>query len=509
MPSEKEMSPENPAPVDEYEDMSGEEEDASDYCKGGYHPVRLQDEFKDGRYRVVRKLGWGHFSTVWLAYDAQTNHHVALKVVKSAKNYTAAARDEIELCERVVKANPTSRGHPFIVQLLDHFVHYGPHGAHVCMVFEVLGENLLSLIRRYRRRGGLPLSLVKDVTYQILLGLDYMHEDCQMIHTDLKPENVLVCIPNVEAMIRKQLDPSLRPALPMSPEATPQLCLPNGRNVVPAKKPPADTVATTQVSFTSQMGGFSFGQSTTANGTPSSSTGATTLSIERTMEDITLSDPSKAVSSKPPSSPTIEVSQEFYLANSAGDIQIISSPTPRPSATPSPPPAKSDKVQVKIADLGNACWVNKHFTEDIQTRQYRSPEVILGVKWGPTTDIWSLACMVFELLTGDFLFHPKNGKKYTKDDDHLAQMIETIGPFPRQLYLNGQYSREYFNRRGELRYITRFDYWTIADRLREEYHWSKDKADAVQGFLMPMLQLHPDKRATARTMLNHVWLKAD
>lgn len=51
-------------------------------------------------------------------------------------------------------------------------------------------------------------------------------------------------------------------------------------------------------------------------------------------------------------------------------------------------------ISVKIADLGNACWVGHHFTNDIQTRQYRSPEVILGSKWGASTDIWSMSCMV-------------------------------------------------------------------------------------------------------------------
>ena len=53
-----------------------------------------------------------------------------------------------------------------------------------------------------------------------------------------------------------------------------------------------------------------------------------------------------------------------------------------------------DIISVKIADLGNACWVSHHFTNDIQTRQYRSPEVILGTKWGASTDVWSMAAMV-------------------------------------------------------------------------------------------------------------------
>jgi serine/threonine-protein kinase SRPK3 len=60
-------------------------------------------------------------------------------------------------------------------------------------------------------------------------------------------------------------------------------------------------------------------------------------------------------------------------------------------------PHAFDVISVKIADLGNACWVNHHFTNDIQTRQYRSPEVILGAKWGASTDVWSMAAMVSTL----------------------------------------------------------------------------------------------------------------
>lgn len=51
--------------------MTEEEEDFDDYCPGGYHPVHIADVFSDGRYIVVRKLGWGHFSTVWLAKDTK------------------------------------------------------------------------------------------------------------------------------------------------------------------------------------------------------------------------------------------------------------------------------------------------------------------------------------------------------------------------------------------------------------------------------------------------------
>ena len=54
--------------------------DASLCCPGGYHPVRVGEKYKDGRYVVLRKLGWGHFSTVWLVQDTKTGVDAALKV---------------------------------------------------------------------------------------------------------------------------------------------------------------------------------------------------------------------------------------------------------------------------------------------------------------------------------------------------------------------------------------------------------------------------------------------
>jgi hypothetical protein len=87
----------------ERESSGTEDEDESDegllgYRKGGYHPVNL-DESYGQRYRVLHKLGWGQFSTVWLCWDKQADRHVALKFVKSASHYMEAARDEIEIME--------------------------------------------------------------------------------------------------------------------------------------------------------------------------------------------------------------------------------------------------------------------------------------------------------------------------------------------------------------------------------------------------------------------------
>jgi serine/threonine-protein kinase SRPK3 len=104
-------------------------------------------------------------------------------------------------------------------------------------------------------------------------------------------------------------------------------------------------------------------------------------------------------------------------------------------------PGLDENVKVKIVDLGNACWFHHHFSTEIQTRQYRSPEVILGVNYGASADIWSFAAMLFELITGDFLFEPRKGESYSKNDDHLAQVIELLGKIPKKFALSGRYSR--------------------------------------------------------------------
>lgn len=165
------------------------------------------------------------------------------------------------------------------------------------------------------------------------------------------------------------------------------------------------------------------------------------------------------------------------------------------------------EFDVKIADLGNACWVDKHFTEDIQTRQYRSLEVILAAGYDTSADIWSTACMAFELATGDYLFEPHSGDNYTRDEDHIAHIIELLGPIPPHIVLRGAYATHCFNRKGELRNITGLKPWGLVDVLHEKYEWALDEAEAFAEFLKPMLHFDPAKRATAADCLKHPWLR--
>jgi serine/threonine-protein kinase SRPK3 len=56
--------------------------------------------------------------------------------------------------------------------------------------------------------------------------------------------------------------------------------------------------------------------------------------------------------------------------------------------------------------------------------------------------MWSLACTIFELVTGDYLFEPKKGKSYSKNEDHLALISELIGECPNKKFLQSGFKSE-------------------------------------------------------------------
>ncbi|KAF9522960.1 kinase-like domain-containing protein [Crepidotus variabilis] len=538
--------------------MTEDEEDWEDYVKGGYHPVKIGDTFSEGRYVVVRKLGWGHFSTVWLAQDTKMNRHVALKVVKSAPRYTETALDEIKLLQRLITSstppvaptasNPhpppspahTHPGRSHVISFLDHFRHKGPNGIHVCMVFEVLGENLLGLIKRHQNKG-VSMQLVKQIAKQILLGLDYMHRCCGVIHTDLKPENVLICIDDVENIIQTELATSTATA---STPPTRLVGVPPSKGRGGNQTPRSESIfiitgsqplPSPSSSFGSSpmLDKWAFGMSKidgdTSGSKPSSvEKGGLTMTTKQRraqstdlaagVENVTLDTRAGFVgrtSAPVPGQQPQQPGPSLLAATKPNGLPINVDPHASMSIDPQSDDSSSyieapinEKITVKIADLGNATWIEHHFTDDIQTRQYRCPEVILGAKWGPSSDLWSIACILFELITGgDYLFDPASGSRYSKDDDHIAQIIELLGEIPKSVAFAGKYSHEFFNRKGELRHINKLRNWPLRDVLHDKYLFPRPDADALANFLTPMLRLHPDKRAKANELVHHNFLE--
>ncbi|XP_031794586.1 SRSF protein kinase 2 isoform X6 [Sarcophilus harrisii] len=680
-----------PAPPEPEEEILGsddeEQEDPADYCKGGYHPVKIGDLF-NGRYHVIRKLGWGHFSTVWLCWDMQGKRFVAMKVVKSAQHYTETALDEIKLLKCVRESDPSDPNKDMVVQLIDDFKISGMNGIHVCMVFEVLGHHLLKWIIKSNYQG-LPIHCVKSIIRQVLQGLDYLHSKCKIIHTDIKPENILMCVddtyvrrmaaeatewqkagappPSGSAVStapqqkpigkisknkkkklkkkqkrqaellekrlqeieelereaeRKKIEENISSTIPTNDqedEYHPEVKLKTAELKEAADEEPANDDGETEdqeekedtekentekddddveqelantdptwiespktnghiengpflleqqiedeeddeeecpnpeeynldepnaesdYTYSSSYEQFNGDLPNGRHKIPESQFSEFTASMfSGALESVAcgsaVSDGS-ALTEREENSPSHDRSRTVS-ASSTGDLPKTKTRAADLLVNPLDP-RNADKIRVKIADLGNACWVHKHFTEDIQTRQYRSIEVLIGAGYSTPADIWSTACMAFELATGDYLFEPHSGEDYSRDEDHIAHIIELLGSIPRHFALSGKYSREFFNRRdhialiiellgkiprkyamlgkyskefftkkGELRHITKLKPWSLFDVLVEKYGWPHEDAAQFTDFLIPMLEMVPEKRASAGECLRHPWLNS-
>ncbi|XP_028923020.1 SRSF protein kinase 3 [Ornithorhynchus anatinus] len=554
-----------------------EQEDPTDYCRGGYYPVKIGDLF-NGRYHVVRKLGWGHFSTVWLCWDIQRKRFVALKVVKSAVHYTETAVDEIKLLKCVRDSDPSDPQRENIVQLIDDFKISGVNGVHVCMVLEVLGHQLLKWIIKSNYQG-LPIPCVKSILRQVLQGLDYLHSKCKIIHTDIKPENILMCVDDAyirrlaaEATVwqqsgapppsgstvssapqeimngklsknkkkklkRKQkrqnrlLEERLRDIQRLEDIGTERcpgvrLCHPAGPGA--GQDPDSDAPPGEYVNSqfqTGEQGSWGSGEHNEASNGSLACSPQSLTSSSGCHPCGSCNGHSTASSSSQrrfsPDSQTSGFSGSLFSPTSGSALSGYSNQREHGGLlSPGRPfsatnflvnplePQNADKIKIKIADLGNACWVHKHFTEDIQTRQYRAVEVLIGASYGPPADIWSTACMAFELATGDYLFEPHSGEDYTRDEDHIAHVVELLGDIPPHFALSGRYSREYFNRRGELRHIKNLKHWGLYEVLLEKYEWPLEQATQFTDFLLPMMEYVPEKRASAAACLRHPWLNS-
>ena len=119
--------------------------------------------------------------------------------------------------------------------------------------------------------------------------------------------------------------------------------------------------------------------------------------------------------------------------------------------------------------------------------------------------------MIFELVTGDYLFDPKKGKSYRKNDDHLALISELIGPCADRIWLQTNekcwkfYDKKKANCR--LRNIPKLKVWPLYNVLLEKYRLKDCEARSLSKFLERMLKWKPKDRASARDLLNDQWLR--
>ncbi|OJD17001.1 CMGC/SRPK protein kinase [Emergomyces pasteurianus Ep9510] len=137
------------------------------YRPGGYHPIALNDNLNN-RYRIVHKLGYGGFSTLWLARDEKADNYVAIKIYLRRKSIEAS----------------------LILPMLDEFIVRGPNGEHQCIVTPLARMSVYTAIdSTYHRPFQLPIA--RAIAAQRIQAVAFLHSQ-GIVHADIRPDNILL-----------------------------------------------------------------------------------------------------------------------------------------------------------------------------------------------------------------------------------------------------------------------------------------------------------------------------
>lgn len=166
------------------------------------------------------------------------------------------------------------------------------------------------------------------------------------------------------------------------------------------------------------------------------------------------------------------------------------------TSLPTPP----DPCRVRLCDLGGCCDERHSRTAIVSTRHYRSPEVILGLGWMYSTDMWSMGCIIYELYTGKLLYD-------THDNlEHLHLMERTLGRLPPEWAgrCGTEEARQLYSSAGQLRPCTDPKHIARIARTRAVRDVVRDEllCDLIYG----LLHYDRQRRLTARQMSTHPYV---
>lgn len=176
------------------------------------------------------------------------------------------------------------------------------------------------------------------------------------------------------------------------------------------------------------------------------------------------------------------------------------------------------KSGLKVIDFGSSCYEGASLYSYVQSRFYRAPEVILGAPYTCAIDMWSLGCIVTELLTGLPLLPGE------EEQDQMALCMELLGLPPPQLISRGRRSHKFFTSEGQPRYcqVTWRDGLQMVEGSssgKGRYRGppgSRDLRSALRGsgadllcldFIGRCLAWEPERRMTPAQALRHAWLR--
>lgn len=159
-----------------------------------------------------------------------------------------------------------------------------------------------------------------------------------------------------------------------------------------------------------------------------------------------------------------------------------------------------ERCEVSLADFGYYIEGDEYYDESFATIYYRSPENILVGKATYSTDIWSIGCTFYELLTGRILFDPEKDKHYCREFYHLKLINEACGNFPISFLKKTELGNKYF-KRGKIQMDKDLNYKNKIENKIKSILNDENQVKLSLKLLDGMLKINPTDRLTARKLL--------
>ncbi|PGH12213.1 serine/threonine protein kinase [Helicocarpus griseus UAMH5409] len=167
---------------------------------------REEDQHPD--YDPKTRLGFQLYSVVGKGHKPVSPAIAFNGLLNNNGKAEKSAYEEAEISRHISQVRSSHEGRAYVRLVEESFKIQSPLGDHICLVFEPLREPLWALGRHL---GGVcvPLAVLKPFLKLFLEGLDFLHSECHVIHTDLKEDNFLVGFEDstvVESYVRQQED---------------------------------------------------------------------------------------------------------------------------------------------------------------------------------------------------------------------------------------------------------------------------------------------------------------
>ncbi|KAI6800960.1 hypothetical protein KC361_g2095 [Hortaea werneckii] len=166
-----------------------EEETVPNYNPSRYYPVQIRDIFQN-RYEVLGKLGYGATSTTWFCRD---HHAENFKVLKICIHESGRPLREQHAYSQFSGLRTSNIGYWFTRLAKKRFEVTGPSGfPHACFVFTPAACTIEEILKYHD--GPLDMDFIKSTLRCAIRALDFLHSDAQLIHTDVKLDNMFMTL---------------------------------------------------------------------------------------------------------------------------------------------------------------------------------------------------------------------------------------------------------------------------------------------------------------------------